>query len=42
MERSYTVHYETESHIGLCSIRYGELSALKKMCKERGHKITEI
>ena len=42
MKRSYTVHYETESHIGFCSIPYGELTELKKQCKERGHKITMI
>ena len=42
MKRSYTVHYETESHIGFASIEYGELTELKKMCKERGHKITKI
>lgn len=42
MERTYTVHYETESHIGFTSIRYGELTELKKICKERGHKITKV
>ena len=42
MTRSYVVHYETESHIGFVSVAYGELGKLKKMCKERGHKITSI
>jgi hypothetical protein len=42
MERTYTVHYETESHIGFTTIPYGELTALKRMCKERGHKITKV
>ena len=42
MARTYTVHYETESHVGFVSIGYGELTELKKMCKERGHKITKI
>lgn len=42
MKRSYTVHYETESHIGFRTIPYGGLTELKKMCKERGHKITMI
>jgi hypothetical protein len=42
MNRTYVVHYETESHIGFVTIQYGELTSLKRMCKERGHKITEI
>lgn len=42
MKRTYVVHYETESHIGFETIQYGELTALKRMCKERGHKITAI
>lgn len=42
MERTYTVHYETESHIGFKTIQHGELTKLKRMCKERGHKITKI
>ena len=42
MARSYVVYYETESHIGFTSVQYGEMGELKKMCRERGHKITAI
>ncbi|MBR4419390.1 MAG: hypothetical protein IKT32_00765, partial [Clostridia bacterium] len=42
MGRTYTVYYETESHRGQMSIKYGELAALQRMCKERGHKIYKI
>ena len=40
--RYYVVHYETESHIGFETVPYGQLTELRKMCKERNHKIIAV
>lgn len=39
---TYEIWYETENHINLITIHYGELAEFKRTCKRYGWKIKSI